>query len=234
MPASEKEKHWKEFSLPSFHLLARARRVATLHKLGSIPLVWRHITYIEWTPWRNKSRSTFGRQRPVYEKREQHRGSVWQPPDNIQCLQILFKAHGGQCALKRINLRSAECVCSYYGLRVCYKQTNKINKNAYKSLLFWAVQCLLKNVFSAQTTWSRYFYRTTVEYEKIETKTWIDVKLCRGYLVSQRQTDMLLPNNYFQAKPSSYTPRQCLDIYHKPPKTIKPLKWCLVDTIGIL
>jgi len=26
-----------------------------------------------------------------------------------------------------INLRSAECVCSYYGLRVC-SQTNKINK----------------------------------------------------------------------------------------------------------
>jgi len=23
-----------------------------------------------------------------------------------------------------INLRSAECVCSYYGLRVCYKQIN--------------------------------------------------------------------------------------------------------------
>jgi len=23
-----------------------------------------------------------------------------------------------------INLRSAECVCSYCGLRVCYKQTN--------------------------------------------------------------------------------------------------------------
>jgi len=22
------------------------------------------------------------------------------------------------------NLRSAECVCSYYGLRVCYKQIN--------------------------------------------------------------------------------------------------------------
>jgi len=26
-----------------------------------------------------------------------------------------------------INLRSAECVCSYYGLRVC-SQTNKLNK----------------------------------------------------------------------------------------------------------
>jgi len=25
-----------------------------------------------------------------------------------------------------INLRSAECVCSYYGLRVC-SQTNKLN-----------------------------------------------------------------------------------------------------------
>jgi len=23
-----------------------------------------------------------------------------------------------------INLRSAECVCSYYGLRICYKQIN--------------------------------------------------------------------------------------------------------------
>jgi len=23
-----------------------------------------------------------------------------------------------------INLRSAECVCSYYGLHVCYKQIN--------------------------------------------------------------------------------------------------------------
>ena len=28
------------------------------------------------------------------------------------------------CIVCFINLRSAKCVCSYYGLRVCYKQIN--------------------------------------------------------------------------------------------------------------
>jgi len=34
------------------------------------------------------------------------------------------------------NMRSAECVCSYYGLRVCYKQTNKINKYVLNTMYF--------------------------------------------------------------------------------------------------
>ena len=35
------------------------------------------------------------------------------------------------CIVCFFNLRSAECVCSYYGLRVCYKQTNKIKIKKY-------------------------------------------------------------------------------------------------------
>jgi len=34
-----------------------------------------------------------------------------------------------------INLRSAECVCSYYGLRVC-SQTNKLKIKIYSSFVF--------------------------------------------------------------------------------------------------
>ena len=40
------------------------------------------------------------------------------------------------------NLRSAECVCSYYGLRVCYKQINlkKIKVTVYAVMAFKSVK----------------------------------------------------------------------------------------------
>jgi len=33
-----------------------------------------------------------------------------------------------------INLRSAECVCPYYGLRMCYKQINFKKNKLYSSI----------------------------------------------------------------------------------------------------
>ena len=58
-----------------------------------------------------------------------------------------------------INLRSAECVCSYYGLRVC-SQTNKLNyQHVFKLAgdIKYFSQKLLYTIFLYQITGSHIF-----------------------------------------------------------------------------
>ena len=56
----------------------------------------------------------------------------------LQCLEL------GSVLSVFINLRSAECVCSYYGLRVCDKQINELN---FATVVWWASHNVLLNPF---------------------------------------------------------------------------------------
>jgi len=100
------------------------------------------------------------------------------------------------------NLRSAECVCSYYGLRVCYKQINKKKINLarlrifkWKTLKFvvalvniWFVSDVLNYGLCALCTSYVSGFDKLQEYIwlSLEKANWMSGKLCKGKIFDKQ------------------------------------------------
>ena len=118
-----------------------------------------------------------------------------------------------QCLLLRsvlsvfINLRSAECVCSYYGLRVCYKQKKKkiVHSQVRYAITSWGSSC-----FSTLNTLNIIHYKllrilTFIKFNSDVCKLYRDTKILNIDRIFKLEISKVMYKIKFRLVPKQFT-----------------------------